>query len=265
MSCRPIASSNFKNAVVIIRSLGQQTEADQPQIQVRFTEPQCPEVPGKAAAGQHCYASSKETSDSRAKAGIVDAVNAWVKEATDKKLANPGTPMRITVAYLTWNDYRWYDAICAAAKAGIKVEGFFDLQSGGSQPPKLDSDPNCMEERDGQTIDNVTIAYLGGKTDAQSDWRLMHIKMLLIDTGERTQKLVFGSANVSSYASSIHFENWAFAEFPSDSHFIQAHYCAAEGLRADAAARSKGPALRSTSCRPTASWSMASSTSITST
>lgn len=207
---------------------------DEPKIQVRFTEPQCAAVEGKAPAGVHCYATNAEKDASREKAGIVDHANLWINAATEYKKANPDKPVRITMAFLSWSDTRWYDALCNAAKSGVIVDGFFDRQTAGNLAPKLDADSNCMQQKDGQLVDNVTISYLGGRTDlSASDWRLMHIKMVLIDTGEKMHKLIFGSANVSTYATTIAFENWVFAEFPRESHFVKSHYCAVDALRGD--------------------------------
>lgn len=210
--------------------------ASLPKVEVLFTEPLCKEVVASdgtvlAEAGQHCYGGQLGHEDdkepSREQAGIVKKLNAWIDQAREAKEANPSRDVKITMAYLTWSDGRTYEAICKATAAGVKFEGFFDQQSAGSQPPKLATDSACKASQ------NVEIRYLGGRTDAQKDWRLMHIKMIIIDTGDASTKIVFGSANASSYATSIHFENWVFAEVASDSHFAQAHRCAAEALKAD--------------------------------
>ncbi len=198
---------------------------------VLFTAPQCPAIPEKSIpAGAHCSsgppALTDELNASRAAAGIADHLLAWIDETRAAKDAHPERDMKITMAFLTWSDGRYYDAICRATAAGVKLEGYFDSATAGTQPPRIAADPACKPE-------NITIKYAGGKTTG-AEWRLMHVKMMLFDTGEPRVRLVFGSANLSSFATALHFENWVFAELASHSHFVESHRCAARALAADA-------------------------------
>ena len=205
------------------QSIDPEPPADgEPRFFVRFTQPACAALPDHdVPAGALCTGDSDEKSFSRAAAGIVDHLEQWIDDAT--AAAEAGRDVTITMAYLTWSDGRLYDALCRATAAGVRFEVFLDERSGGSQAPRLTSDEACNSE-------NVTLHRLGGVTSYPS-WRLMHVKLVAIDDGSGTTRLVFGSANLSSYGTSIHFENWLFAEAPTDSHFVASHRCAIEALR----------------------------------
>jgi hypothetical protein len=212
-------------AELCVEKLGARPEYSGPVFQVRFTEPQCAaDEEHGVPAGVRCNSSHSEKERSRARAGATDQMVQWIAETRRVKELHPERDVSITMAYLTWNDDRIYDSICRAARAGVRVVGFFDRGNGGRQPSRLAYDGDCAPE-------NVSLHYLGGLTSYPT-WRLMHIKMMLLDTGDATSRLIFGSANLSSYAGSIHFENWGFAELESDSRFIETHRCAAEGLLA---------------------------------
>jgi phosphatidylserine/phosphatidylglycerophosphate/cardiolipin synthase-like enzyme len=194
----------------------------EPRFFVRFTQPACAALPEHdVPAGALCTGDYSERDFSRAAAGVVDHLITWIDDAT--AAAEAGREVTITMAYLTWSDGRLYDALCRATAAGVRFEGFFDEQSGGSQAPRLASDDACDPE-------NVTVHRLGGVTSYPS-WRLMHVKLVAIDDGSGTTRMVFGSANLSSYGSSIHFESWVFAEAPTDGHFVASHRCAIDAMR----------------------------------
>jgi phosphatidylserine/phosphatidylglycerophosphate/cardiolipin synthase-like enzyme len=194
-------------------------------VQIRFTSPQCAAV-GDVPAGVRCEGTSAERNASREAAGIVDHLIRWIDATRRVKEAHPEREVRIVMAYLVWSDYRVYDALCAASAAGVQIEGFFDAGITDTQPDELMADAECVPA-------NIDVNFLGGVTEPLEDWRLMHVKMILFDTGEPTTRLVFGSANLTATGSTLHFENWAFGRFPSDSHFIASHRCARDGLVAD--------------------------------
>ncbi|MFK7987278.1 MAG: phosphatidylserine/phosphatidylglycerophosphate/cardiolipin synthase family protein [Sandaracinaceae bacterium] len=197
----------------------------EPAIEVRFTSPQCAAM-GDVPAGVRCEGTSAERNASREAAGIVDHLVRWIDATRRVKEAHPERAVRIVMAYLVWSDYRVFDALCRASAAGVRIEGFFDAGITDTQPDELMTDAAC-------TPANIDIHFLGGVTEPVEDWRLMHIKMMLFDTGEPTTRLVFGSANLTATGSTLHFENWAFARFPSDSHFVASHACARDALYAD--------------------------------
>jgi len=201
-------------------------EGGEPRFEVRFTAPVCAAMPEMGVpAGVRCYGTRTETDASRAAAGIVDHLIRWIDATRQAKVDHPERDVKITMAYLTWSDSRIYSALCAATAAGVRFDGFFDRGDGGSQPGRFAGDAACHPE-------NISVSYLGGVTE-YPDWRLMHVKMMMFETGNPVTRLVVGSANMSSYGTSIHFENWVFGELASDSHFIASHRCAAEALRAD--------------------------------
>jgi len=198
----------------------------EPELRVRFTAPQCAALPAHGIpAGVRCYGSTDERDASREAAGIVDHVLRWLDSARRVKEAHPERPVRVVMAYLDWSDYRIYDAICDATAAGVVFEGFFDQETPGAQVSRLAADASC-------NLDNITISFLGGVTTVP-DWRLMHVKMMLFETGEPTTRILFGSANLTTTGSTIHFENWVFARFAADSHFALSHRCARDALMAD--------------------------------
>ncbi len=217
-------SQPLQAALTIVALSAPQAE---PTFEVLFTSPVCPEFPGFAPANVRCDRDDRDAS--RAASGISDKLKLWIDETREYKEAHPDQEVKITMAFLNWSNYFVYDNLCAAVQAGVKFEGFYD--EGNSAPDKqqekLSRDEACAPQ-------NVTVHYAGGHTDYESGWRLMHVKMMIFDTGADTTRIVFGSANLSSYGDSINFENWVFSEFSSASHFVQAHLCGVEALRADA-------------------------------
>jgi len=198
----------------------------EPVFVIRFTDPQCDALPAyDIPEGVRCYGTADEREASREVAGVVDHVLKWIEATRRVKLAHPERDVRIVMAYLVWSDYRIYDALCEATAAGVRLEAFFDASTPGDEPTTFEADSDC-------NLDNVSINYLGGVTD-YPDWRLMHIKLMHFDTGEATTRLLFSSANMTATGTTIHFENWVFARFPSDSHFVAAHHCARDALMAD--------------------------------
>ena len=249
----PLAMRTFALSVVLVagcmagpsghdEAFDLSNEDPSPILTVRFTRPVCApivfnrmpcpegavcrevadETPPDVPAGVHCYGGSEERRLSRERAGIVQHQLGWLEQA--RQSAADGRRVRITMAYLSWSHDGIYDALCAATAAGARFEGFFDAGNQGSLPPRFAADPACNPQ-------NIEMHELGGLT-SHPQWRLMHIKLMMVEVdGEPMTRLAFGSANISSAATSIHFENWMFAEFPSASHFVESHRCAMAALR----------------------------------
>ena len=197
-----------------------------PAFEVRFTSPQCAAIPDRdIAAGVRCYGSSDEREASAEAAGVVSKIISWVNSARRIKEAHPERDVSILMAYLSWSNSSVYRSICRATAAGVRFEGYFDAGAAGGQPQRLADDADCNP-------DNIDVHLLGGITD-YPDWRLMHIKLMMLDTGEPSTRLAFGSANLTSTGVSLHHENWVFSRFPSDSHFVASHDCARQALYAD--------------------------------
>lgn len=197
-----------------------------PSFEVRFTSPQCAAIPDRdIAAGVRCYGSSDERDASAEAAGVVSKIISWVNSARRIKEAHPERDVRILMAYLSWSNSAVYRAICRATAAGVRFEGYFDAGAAGGQPQRLAGDADCNP-------DNIDVHLLGGVTD-YPNWRLMHIKLLMLETGEPSTRLAFGSANLTSTGVSLHHENWVFSRFPAESHFVASHDCARQALYAD--------------------------------
>jgi len=205
------------------------TAADDPQpsvpsFEVLFTDPQCHEGGQGVKDGARCNGSERDAS--MTKAGIHTRLIETIRSATTYKQAHPEAPVKLTMTYLSWYfDGGLKGAVLDAIAAGVEFQGYFDPGYGVEIPAELEALGNP----------HVRIGWLGGHTDNSGVWRLMHIKLTMVDYGvdEEPMRIVFSSANLSPSGLSLHFENFVFARVARRSNFAQRHLCAMQGLEAD--------------------------------
>jgi phosphatidylserine/phosphatidylglycerophosphate/cardiolipin synthase-like enzyme len=224
------------DALITVRNVGRATlegtlsvtaaeqEEPVPSFDVLFTTPLCHETGTGVRDGARCNGSEKDAS--REAAGIHARLLETLRSATVYKQAHPEAPVKITMTYLSW----YYDgglktAVLDAIAAGVAFQGYFDPGYGVEIPAELEA----------MNHPNVRVGWLGGHADNEGTWRLMHIKLTMVDYGTDAEpmRIVFSSANLSPSGVSLHFENFVFARVARQSNFAQRHLCAMQGLEAD--------------------------------
>jgi hypothetical protein len=169
-------------------------------------------------------------------AGMEERANAIIAQAKDPSAA------RITIAYFSFSNRKVLGlapdgktatgGLCAAGRAGIPIEGFFDVSyRDPSMFPALLA-ANCQ----GPSGRNVRVHFLG-KTDTSNPdaiiWRLHHNKFLMVDTGVPSDKVYvnFSSGNLSSFGMSNHFDHWVTLQADRDTNLVKQQNCVIESLR----------------------------------
>lgn len=224
------------DALVTVRNYGRailegtlSVTADEPEpavpsFDVLFTDPLCHETGQGVRDGARCNGTEKAASMEHA--GIHARLLETIRSATTYKQAHPEAPVKLYMTYLSWyHDGGLKAAVLDAIHAGVEFQGYFDPGYGVEIPAELEAmnDPH------------VRIGWLGGHTDNEGVWRLMHIKLTMVDYGsdDEPMRIVFSSANLSPSGLSLHFENFVFARVLRSSNFAQRHLCAMQGLEAD--------------------------------
>lgn len=224
------------DALITVRNFGRTTlegtlsvTADEPEqtvpsFDVLFTNPQCHEGGQGVKDGARCNGSERDASLQAA--GIHTRLVETIRSATTYKQAHPEAPVKLYMTYLSWYfDGGLKAAVLDAIHAGVEFQGYFDPGYGVEIPAELEAmnDPH------------VRIGWLGGHADNEGVWRLMHVKLTMVDFGTDAEpmRLVFSSANLSPSGFSLHFENFVFARVLRSSNFAQRHLCAMQGLEAD--------------------------------
>lgn len=162
--------------------------------------------------------------------GMEDKVKAMIERAKD-------STANIYIAYFSFSNFAAFDALCAAGKRGVQIEGYFDTDYKADQnnnPNRLQS--QCQQDPTGAK--NVNIFFLGEKKKNPDGsllvWRLHHNKFLIVDPGpnENNVNLNFSSGNLSASGLSIHFDHWAKLIVTKDSNIFKTHQCVLQSLRA---------------------------------
>lgn len=209
-----------------------------PQFEVLFTNPLCNDVSVQGARpGARCTGSEKNASRVQALSyatgaptivdgGVVGRIVAMFNAALAYKTAHPEAQVTIYQSYLSFYvDAGLKTALVAAINGGVKYIGYFDSNGDIAIPLELEA----------MNHPNIHIGWLGGHTDINGTWRLMHNKFTIVDFGVENEptQMVFSSANLSPSGTSIHFENYLFARVARSSNFAQRHLCAIQASEAD--------------------------------
>lgn len=198
-----------------------------PELEPIMSRPRCPARPELGLAeGVFCTGSDYEAS--RDGSPIFGQLVGFIDEARRAKIKDPTRAARITAAFMSFSDPAIGDAMCKASAAGVEISVVLDKVSGASIPDSLRK-PACKPE-------HVHYATLGGQTSGADEWRIFHIKMLVVDDGGPDLRFVFGSPNLYAGGYSTWFESWVFAHQPKTAHFAASHLCAVKALDAAVAA-----------------------------
>jgi hypothetical protein len=126
----------------------------------------------------------------------------------------------IFLAYLSFSNKPVADALCDAAKRGVKLTMVLD------SAPEEDSTGNSLAEGIKKCGTNVTTHYRGQRNGLG----YAHNKIFMVNpTDKKEVRVVFSSGNMST-GTVIHHENWNFVTASPKTHFVQAHLCVREGM-----------------------------------
>ncbi|MBI4405452.1 MAG: hypothetical protein HY537_14910, partial [Deltaproteobacteria bacterium] len=156
------------------------------------------------------------------KAGMEKRVGQMLEDAEDPEQS------RIAIAYFSFSNEAVFKKLCERGKAGIPIEGFFDVsyRGGAKHPGKL------AKECQGPSGDNVQVHFLGlDRSDPGNEWRLHHNKFLIVDTGADTLKINFSSGNLSQSGLSIHFDHWVMLEASRKTNLARQHECVIQSMQ----------------------------------
>lgn len=135
----------------------------------------------------------------------------WI-EAPDTK--------EIYLAYLSFSSKAITDSLCKAVKNGVKITVILDS---GEEPFKPNKNAESLKKCGPSHLVNT---YYRGETGGLG---YAHNKIMLVNPGSSTTKVVFSSGNLSSGTSTNH-ENWNFITTSGKSYFAQAHKCVMDGM-----------------------------------
>lgn len=126
----------------------------------------------------------------------------------------------IFLAYLSFSNKPVADALCKAARKGVKLTMVLD------SAPEEDQTGNALAEGIKKCGSDVTIHYRGQRNGLG----YAHNKIFMVNPSDKKEvKIVFSSGNMST-GTVIHHENWNFITSSPESHFVQAHLCVREGM-----------------------------------
>lgn len=128
----------------------------------------------------------------------------------------------IYMAYLSFSSRNVRDALCTAAKKGVKISLVLDSGEDGSTPV-LNEDAELLKKFSPKKLVNV---YYRGSTPGLG---YAHNKIMMMNPGTASVGIVFSSGNMSS-GTSINHENWNFVITSGQSYFAQAHKCVVEAM-----------------------------------
>lgn len=144
----------------------------------------------------------------------------------------------VTLAYLSFSNTAMQNALCdAAVQKNLKVTIYVDSDTYDNGP--IDTLRNCASE--------INIRSVGVGPFGTPGAHLHHIKTFLASTLENIEPLaelsnptqavrigktyiVSSSANMSSFGTGLHFDNWLFFETPYESNLAQSNVCMFQAL-----------------------------------
>ena len=138
----------------------------------------------------------------------------WVSDKDTKE---------IYMAYLSFSSKNVVNALCAAVKKGVTINMVLDRGEGLPEFPTLNKDAEALKKcgKEGQ----VKVTYRGTTTGLG----YAHNKILIVNPGADTTKILFSSGNMTG-GTSINHENWNFVTTSGESYFAGAHKCVVEAM-----------------------------------
>lgn len=150
----------------------------------------------------------------------------------DRSVARPNSPQyrlkewiesketkEIYLAYLSFSNTEIRDSLCLAIKNGVSVKIVIDGDEKTDTNKNAESLKKCGDKAKIET-------YYRGETGGLG---YAHNKIMVINPGTETVKVVFSSGNLSTGTSTNH-ENWNFVTTSGKSYFAAAHKCVVESM-----------------------------------
>ena len=137
----------------------------------------------------------------------------WITDKETKELS---------MAYLSFSSKNVVKALCSAVGRGVKLSIVLDGGEDGAHPSP-NKDAEGLKNCGASGLVNVT--YRGSTTGLG----YAHNKILIVNPGSATTKILFSSGNMTG-GTSINHENWNFITTSGASYFAQAHKCVIESM-----------------------------------
>jgi hypothetical protein len=137
----------------------------------------------------------------------------WISDKETKELY---------LAYLSFNSKNVSKALCSAVSRGVKLSIVLDGGEDGKNP-SLNKEAEALRKCGDSTLVNIT--YRG----STSGLGYAHNKILIVNPGSKTTKILFSSGNMTG-GTSINHENWNFITTSGSSYFAQTHKCVVEAM-----------------------------------
>lgn len=187
------------------------------------------------------------------KSGVEARLQEWILDAKS-----------IQLAFFSFSDAQIAETLCEAASSGTRVTLFIDVGNiDGEEVVYLDSCP----DHEG-AADKTKIVAKGKRPLGSSGGHLQHVKILLasedvhpvplarledpdeaeLASSTRT-RFTTSSANLSSFGTSLHFENWLFFDAPTTDYLAQLNLCLFDALGATKRSARRKFASKYAACR----------------
>ncbi len=232
-------------------AFAQEKAANNLRWEVRFTFPKCRHN-GKA---RHAWCKMKDASNAVNKAGIENKLIAWASREKTKS---------IQMAYFSFSNQPVRMALCTAAERGVLVTLYIDHSN--RKHPNVRALDKC--EGFPSAAENTTVIPKGKGPFGSSGAHLLHMKIFLVSDlkypvpissidNETDYELALsgrirftsGSANLSTFGTSLHFENWIFFNAPTEDYIAQLNLCIFSALSTTGRKARKQFAQKFANCR----------------
>jgi len=137
----------------------------------------------------------------------------WISDKDTKELY---------LAYLSFSSKNVVKALCSAVSKGVKLSMVLDGGEDGKNPSP-NKDAEALKKCGDSSL--VQVTYRGSTTGLG----YAHNKILIVNPGSKTTKVLFSSGNMTG-GTSINHENWNFVTTSGNSYFAQAHVCVIESM-----------------------------------
>jgi len=159
-----------------------------------------------------CYPEDKEASGARPESPQYKLIE-WINDPSTEE---------VFFAALSFSNSAVRDALCSAVtERNVKVRFVLDSNTSLDKANQL----LACEPLSGDPADAPEMFLRGHEGNIS----IHHNKLFLLNPGQETMRIAFGSGNVSS-GLVLHHENWHFITLPTSTHFAQAHLCLMEGV-----------------------------------